>query len=289
MVQDGTIIFMGCLVKKLNNTLIYSRAIAIHHEPGRDDATAADLWLRGWKAKWPHYVRVDNSEFVGGNLANGVSLKELMNVLKVDSFASTQRNVRKGEGNRDPRRAYMRRVAAELSPQGGFFATVAATVSRHFSAGLRCERNTHSWVVRGHVCDAGHADARRLDNVDGVDANARSDVDRRRNVVRWDVGRDDGGDDDAVLGPNASLVPAGHWRDKGDAPRSADRARRRGILFRVDGIRNGRFSAGYRAGGCRDGTASAGSRCTACRRRRPVDRRTAPIHRMEGTSSLMLP
>jgi hypothetical protein len=118
MVQDGATMFMGRLVKEPNDTLVYGRAMAIHHEPGRDDATAADLRLRGWKAKWPHYVRVDNSEFVRGNLANGVSLNELMDVLKADSFASTQRHARKGEGNRDPRRAYMRKAAVELSPQG---------------------------------------------------------------------------------------------------------------------------------------------------------------------------
>ncbi len=118
MVRDGATMFMGRLVEGPNDILIVGRAMAIHHEPGRDDATAADLRLRRWKARWPHYVRVDNSEFVRGNLANGVSLKELMDVLKADSFASTQRHVRKGDGNRDPRRAYMRQAAVELSMQG---------------------------------------------------------------------------------------------------------------------------------------------------------------------------
>ena len=46
----------------------------------------------------------------------------------------------------------------------------------------------------------GDADARRLDDVDGVDADARSDVARRRGVVPRHVGRDDGGDDAAVPG-----------------------------------------------------------------------------------------
>jgi hypothetical protein len=35
--------------------------------------------------------------------------------------------------------------------------------------------------------------------VDGVVANAPTDVARRRGVVPWHVGRDDGGDDAAVL------------------------------------------------------------------------------------------
>lgn len=117
-VQDGATMFMGRLVKEPNDILIIGRAMAIHHEPGRDDATAADLRLRGWKAQWPHYVRVYNSEFVSGSLANGVSLKELMDVLKADSFASTQRQSRKGEGNTNPRKAYRRQAAVELSAKG---------------------------------------------------------------------------------------------------------------------------------------------------------------------------
>ena len=117
-VQDGAIMFMGRLVKEPNDIVIYGRAVAMHHEPGRDDATSDDIRRRGWKAKWPHYVRVENAEFVGGNLANGVSLKKLMEALKADSYASTQRHARKGEGNREPRRAYMRQAAVELSPQG---------------------------------------------------------------------------------------------------------------------------------------------------------------------------
>jgi hypothetical protein len=44
--------------------------------------------------------------------------------------------------------------------------------------------------VRVHVGDGRNADARRLDDVDGVDADAWTDVARRRGVVPWHVGRD---------------------------------------------------------------------------------------------------
>lgn len=117
-VQDGAIMFMGRLVKEPNDTLIYGRAVAIHYEIGRDDATADDIRLRDWKAKWPHYVRVDTGEFVAGTLANGVSLNELMGELQADSYASTQRHARKGGGNTDPHKALMQQPAVELSPQG---------------------------------------------------------------------------------------------------------------------------------------------------------------------------
>lgn len=115
-VPDASIIFMGRLVKEPNDVLIFGRAVAIHHEPGRDDATAADIRDRPWKVRWPHYVRVHHAEFIAGNMANGVSLNELMDSLDANSFASTQRNA--GTGNTDPRRAYMQQPAVKLSRQG---------------------------------------------------------------------------------------------------------------------------------------------------------------------------
>jgi len=46
------------------------------------------------------------------------------------------------------------------------------------------------------------ADVRRLDDGDGVDADAKIDLARRRSVVSLHVGRDDGSDDAAILGPS---------------------------------------------------------------------------------------
>jgi hypothetical protein len=45
------------------------------------------------------------------------------------------------------------------------------------------------------------------DDVDGVDANARTDVARGRGVVHRHVDRDDDGDDVAVVGANAMALP----------------------------------------------------------------------------------
>src|SRR6478752_4190715 len=71
------------------------------------------------------------------------------------------------------------------------------------------------------------ADAGRLDDVDVLDADVRADVARRRGVVPRHVGRDDGGDDAAVFGPDAVALPRGGWQDRRDAPGSADCARER--------------------------------------------------------------
>ena len=51
-------------------------------------------------------------------MENGISLNELMATLSADSFASTQRNAASGEGNTNPRMAYLRRADVQLSGDG---------------------------------------------------------------------------------------------------------------------------------------------------------------------------
>src|SRR5437870_12965583 len=84
------------------------------------------------------------------------------------------------------------------------------------------------------------------------DVDVRTAMARRRGVVPRHVGRDDGGDDAAVLGANAVALPPGRRQDRRDAPGLADRAGGRGVLLPVDRVRNGRLSAGRSAGGGRD-------------------------------------
>src|SRR5437660_933976 len=110
----------------------------------------------------------------------------------------------------------------------GYRATFPATLLRRLGAALRRQRGGDDRLVHVHVGDGRDADARRLDDVDGVDADARTDVAGRRDIVRRHVGRDDGGDDAAVPGPDAVALSPGGWQDPRDAPRPADRARGRG-------------------------------------------------------------
>ncbi|MHB1236295.1 MAG: hypothetical protein ACYCY7_01915 [Gallionella sp.] len=117
-VKDGALMFIGWLTKEPNDIRVFGRAIAMHHVPGRDDATAADIKHPSWKNKWPRYVRVHHAEFVSGTLANGVSLNDLMEDLKAGSFASTLRNYQAGSGNTDPRKAYSQQAAVELTSEG---------------------------------------------------------------------------------------------------------------------------------------------------------------------------
>ena len=68
---------------------------------------------------------------------------------------------------------------------------------------IRLLRGADNCVVRAHAGDAWDADAGRLDDVDGLDANAGTNVDPSRCIVPRDVDRDDGGDDAAVADADA--------------------------------------------------------------------------------------
>src|SRR5882672_2133928 len=84
-----------------------------------------------------------------------------------------------------------------------------ASLLRRLGAALRRQRGADDRLVRVDVGDGRVVDARWLDDVDGMDADARTDVARRSGVVPRHVGRDDGGDDAAVLAPNAVALPPG--------------------------------------------------------------------------------
>src|SRR5712691_4332454 len=122
-------------------------------------------------------------------------------------------------------RGYRRAIAEWRSRKHGFRASVRARLPGRLGAALRRQRGGDDRLVRVHVGDGRDADARWLDDVDGVDADARTDVARRRGVVPRHVGLDDGGDDAAVPGPDAVALPPGRRQDRADAPRSADRVR----------------------------------------------------------------
>jgi hypothetical protein len=117
-VNDDAVIFIARLTRGPNDMRIIGRAIGMKHMPRRDDATEEDIALRPWKKTWPRYIRVHHAEFVAGDMANGVSLNELMDTLGEDAFLPTQRNKARGKGNTDPRKAYRQQAAVELSREG---------------------------------------------------------------------------------------------------------------------------------------------------------------------------
>ncbi|HET7553195.1 MAG TPA: phospholipase D-like domain-containing protein [Gemmatimonadaceae bacterium] len=117
-VEDGSVVFMGRLVRNQPDIFIFGRAIGLAHQPGRDDASPGEIKRREWKLRWPHYVRVHHAEFIDGVIGGGASLNEMMKELESKAFMSTWRNAKAGEGNANPRRAYMRRAEVELTLEG---------------------------------------------------------------------------------------------------------------------------------------------------------------------------
>jgi hypothetical protein len=132
-VRDNSVIFIARLTRDPDDITVFGRAIGTRHVPGRDDATTGDIEKRPWKKDWPRYIRVRHPEFVAGTMANGVSLSALMNALGASSFATTKRNMALGQGNTDPRRAYLRQPAVELSAEGLSWANeqLQAAFDRH--------------------------------------------------------------------------------------------------------------------------------------------------------------
>src|SRR5262245_36591524 len=102
-----------------------------------------------------------------------------------------------------------RGTTAEPGPTHAFQTSFRASLLRSRRAALRRQRGGDDLLVRVHVGDGWDGDARRLDDVDGVDADARAELARRRGVVPRHVGRDDGGDDAAVPGADAGALPRG--------------------------------------------------------------------------------
>lgn len=132
-VEEGALMFIGVLARHPNDVRIIGRAIGMKHLDGRDDATKVDIRRRGWMSKWPHFVRVHHAEFLYGIVEDGVSLNELMDTLKADSFSSTQRNKGVRGANRNPRMAYRQRAAVELTNQARVWLSrrVEAAFRRH--------------------------------------------------------------------------------------------------------------------------------------------------------------
>jgi hypothetical protein len=116
-VKDGAVMFLSRLVQEPNDILIFGRAIAQAHVPGRDETTAEEILEKDWKRHWRFKILLRDVALMGGTLSLGVSLGALMDELGAGSFRSTSKNAARGHGNIDPRGAYRRQPHVALSPR----------------------------------------------------------------------------------------------------------------------------------------------------------------------------
>lgn len=117
--QAGDIMYMADMVSEPNDTMIYGRACVVRaHDPEHDVASVEEKARRGWKEKWPYYIRVHGPEFLRGQLGEGISLDRMMRELGHEAFESTSRNFAKGSGNLSPGMAIRQKPAVKLSTVG---------------------------------------------------------------------------------------------------------------------------------------------------------------------------
>ena len=121
-VNDGDVMFISRMTKNPNDHRIFGWAIATEHNDERDKATDEDIAQRSWRKQYGSHIRVDNEvfevEFIDGTMKDGISLNEFTDTLWSDSFAPTQENILKGEGNTNPRNAMARKSHMRLSEDG---------------------------------------------------------------------------------------------------------------------------------------------------------------------------
>ncbi len=115
-IQDGALVFMAFLTDD-GDIRIFGQGLAQSYRDLVDDATPEDIQDRGWKAKWPRYIRVRNTHFFDGILGQGVSLKELRAVHGVFSFTRTAERFAAGEENINPANSIRQKPDVKLTPE----------------------------------------------------------------------------------------------------------------------------------------------------------------------------
>lgn len=114
-VKHGDIVYMAYLTRDPWGHAIFGRAVGIPYQKGRDDATPNEIARKGWKDKWPHYIRVFDPVFIDATLGDCVWLHDIMAAHGHNSFLPTARNAARGRGNTNPRKSLMQQPAMALT------------------------------------------------------------------------------------------------------------------------------------------------------------------------------
>ena len=113
--QDGDTMFLSRLTT--DGLRIFGRVLVLEHDEARDVATANDIALRGWLARFPMYVRVFRVEALAGSLRNGFLVNELTTVMGTDSFRTTQQRALRGEANINPNLSLRQQAHVRLTTE----------------------------------------------------------------------------------------------------------------------------------------------------------------------------
>ena len=144
-------------------------------------------------------------------------------------------------------------------------------------------------VVQIDVGDGWNGNAGRLDHVDGMDANAGTDLGRGGGSLPWNVDCDDGGNDAAIIRANTVAISRSRSSRRRNAQQSADLPVRARLFSAVECAWDGRVFGGDAARSYRNAPSVAGTLGSACHRSRRSDRRSTPVHQRESAPSCLLP
>ena len=114
-IEDGDVLYMARIAAAPEDFLIFGYATGWRHRDEEDVATADEITVRPWKARYKNYIRVHDAHFVDAQLGVGVSMAEMLRALGSDAWRSTQDNVRHGHGNIDPFASYLRKPGMQLT------------------------------------------------------------------------------------------------------------------------------------------------------------------------------
>jgi HKD family nuclease len=115
--RDGDIVYMARMLEG-RDYAIFGKGIALRHVDERDVASEEDIEEIDWKEEWPVYIRVYNTEFIDGTMADCPKFSEFFNELKYDCFPTTQAYHARGIENINPWDSLRQQADIKLSEIG---------------------------------------------------------------------------------------------------------------------------------------------------------------------------
>jgi len=117
-INDNDVIYLARITTEPDDYAIFGKGLAIKHVNGRDSATLNEINERGWKKKWPLYLRLKDVELIDGTLGDCTLMNCLIDELDYLSFVSTVRRYKNGERDIKPKRSLSQQPYVKLSLQG---------------------------------------------------------------------------------------------------------------------------------------------------------------------------
>jgi len=115
--KNGDVVYMARMLHE-SNMAIFGKGIAIEHSDIRDIASSEEIKLRKWKNRWGIYIRVENTQFIDGIMADCPLTSQLVLDLGFESYQSTYLHHNWGVGNTDPLKAVRQQADVQLSSIG---------------------------------------------------------------------------------------------------------------------------------------------------------------------------